>query len=157
MVKSISILYRKTQIYLNEQAESLAIGSGKVPFIMCVTENPGISQNRMACLLNMDKSTVTKMLARLEQEGYITRKVNHRDSRSFNIFPTEKARAAYPKITAIEDRWCEEMTKGLTPIERSIFTELLSRVVRNVSCYFETGEHGGEKTCNAKISEGDGQ
>lgn len=137
MLKSISILYRKTQMYLNEQLISLSLTSGQATFIICICENKGISQNKLAEKLEMDKSTVAKTLGKLENDGYISRLINDRDTRILNIYPTDKALETYPKLLEIGSKWVGEITKDFTDIEKKIFEQLMYKTTNNVIDYFE--------------------
>lgn len=137
MLKEISTLYRKTQMYLEENLKPLSLSKGQATFIMCICDHKVLTQNKLGEMLDMDKSTVAKTLARMEQQGYITRSTNSDDSRSLNVRPTEKAWSIYPKTRAIGDQWCEEITKDLTGIEKDIFYQLMQRTALNATRYFE--------------------
>ena len=110
ILKLISIIQRKTQMYLNKQTSELGLTSGQAPFIMITCENEGIPQNRFVELLDMNKSTVTKMVAKLEENGYLTREANACDSRSFDVYPTEKAYEVLPELQRIGTGWVDEIT-----------------------------------------------
>ena len=137
LLKLISVVQRKTQMYLNEQFASVGITGGQAPFIMIVCETQGLPQSRLGELLDMDKSTVAKMLSRLEAQGYITRRVNADDCRSFDICPTGKAYKIYPFLEQVGERWVAQMTSGLTGIEQAVFYELLKKVSGNTAAYFD--------------------
>ncbi|MGI5958482.1 MAG: MarR family winged helix-turn-helix transcriptional regulator [Massiliimalia sp.] len=137
MLKDISLVYRKTQMYLNERTKQVQLSSGLAPFIMITCENGKMTQNRFCELLDISKSTVTKMLSKLEALGYVTRVENQDDARSVDVYPTQKAREIYPYLISIGQDWMDEITQGLTKIERSIFLEMLEKISLNTSRYFE--------------------
>lgn len=137
MIKSNSILYRKTQMYLNEKMVSYNLSSGQAAILLVAYDHPGIMQNQIGEKLDLDKSTVAKTIGKLEQDGYITRSVNPNDSRSFYIYPTQKTIDIYPTIMEIGTSWKKELAKGLTDIEYDIFMQLLKRVTANATKYFE--------------------
>ena len=137
ILKLISIIQRKTQMYLNKQTSELGLNSGQAPFIMITCENEGIPQNRFVELLDMNKSTVTKMVAKLEENGYLTREANACDSRSFDVYPTEKAYEVLPELQRIGTGWVDEITAGMTEIERAIFFDLLRRSAERAGRYFD--------------------
>ena len=133
ILKLISIIQRKTQMYLNKQTSELGLTSGQAPFIMITCENEGIPQNRFVELLDMNKSTVAK----LEENGYLTREANACDSRSFDVYPTEKAYEVLPELQRIGTGWVDEITAGMTEIERAIFFDLLRRSAERAGRYFD--------------------
>ena len=69
VIKMVSTLQRKTQMYLNEQTRHLGLTGSQAPFILITCENGEMIQNKFCELLEMDKSTVAKMLSKLEAEG----------------------------------------------------------------------------------------
>ena len=67
ILKVISQIYRKTQMYLNSRMKQVGLTSGQAPFVMITCENGKMVQNRFCALLDMNKSTVAKMPAKLEE------------------------------------------------------------------------------------------
>ena len=137
ILKLISIIQRKTQMYLNKQTSELGLTSGQAPFIMITCENGRIPQNRFAELLDMNKSTVTKMVAKLEENGYMTREANACDSRSFDVYPTEKAYEVLPELQRIGTGWVDEITADMTEIEKAVFFDLLRKSAERAGKYFD--------------------
>lgn len=138
MLKLISVIYRKTQMYLNERNEALGLTSGQIPFLMRICEKGKMPQNRFCELLDMDKSTVAKMIARLEKDGYVTRKCNEEDSRSFDVYPTEKAKSVYPILYSNGKACVDEITKDMTEVERAIYFQLMQKAAKNAVDAVET-------------------
>ena len=136
ILKMISLIYRKMQIYLGNQTAELGISSGTIPFIMITCENGGINQNRFCEILDMSKGTVAKNLAKLEELGFVTRTGNPDDARCTIVYPTEKAMDVYPSLLDAGEAWIEQMTKDMTEIERMVFMESLRKVSKNISDYF---------------------
>ena len=137
MLKYISLIYRKTQIYLNGETRELELSSGLAPFIMITCENGKMPQNRFCELLDISKGTVAKMLAKLEEQGYVGRTGSAEDGRSVDVYPTEKALAVYPRLVEIGQVWTGELTAGMTELEKEIFFQLVRKSAGNISRYFE--------------------
>lgn len=92
LLKLISLVHRKTQMYLNGRVEPLGLTSGQVPFLLIACETGGVPQNQFCALLDMDKSTVAKTLSRLEAQGYVRRRAVSGDgARSTSSPPTAPA------------------------------------------------------------------
>lgn len=129
--KFISVTHRRTQIFYTEQFKKVDINSGQFMYIVCICEKVGQTQDELAQNLIIDKSTVAKVLSQLEVTGYIQRKLNLKDRRVFNIFPTDKATAIYPEIVKIKEKWHDYLTEDLTNIERDLFEKLMEKVMKN--------------------------
>ena len=136
ILKMISTTHRKTQMYLNDRLKPMGLTSGQVAFLLITCEQGKIVQNKFCDILDMDKSTVAKMLGKLEIEGFVTRKTNAEDCRSIDVYPTQQAREIYPKLREIGEGWGEKMTDGMSEVEKAVFFELLKKVTGNVVSYF---------------------
>lgn len=82
-------------------------------------------------LRGVSLSTLTRMLDRLEQHGYIRRTLNPQDRRSFQVLPTERGQQA---IEAFLQQWrtvVQGVLAALTPTEQLILIELLNKVQQN--------------------------
>lgn len=137
ILKMISIIYRKTQIFLNEETKAFDLSSATAPFIMITCENGRMVQSQFCEMLNMSKGTVAKTLARLEEQGFVTRVGSSEDLRSVEVYPTPKAMEAYPFLARFGEAWADRMTCGLTDVERAVFFDLLKKVSDNIEDYFE--------------------
>ena len=129
--KDISTLYRKMQAFLNIQLEPIGLSSGKAMFLFCLYDHEFLTQSEICKKLDMDKSTVAKMLIRLENEGYITKEVSSKDIRSFAVRLTDHARSLVPKARKVHDDWVVEITSDLTDLEKGIFFELLTKAANS--------------------------
>lgn len=134
--KLVSKLSRKTQMYLNEELKPFGLTSGQMPFLMITCEKESMPQNKFCEILDMDKSTVAKMLAKLEDEGLVVRRPNQNDSRAANVLPTKKAFSLYPALKQIGEKWAGLLSAGLTQVEADIFFELLQKVTKNAVDHF---------------------
>lgn len=137
IIKYTSKLHRKSQMYVNEQVKNLDITGGQVPFIKILCENGKIIQNEFCRFLDMDKSTVAKMMVKLESEGYIIKTNNKTDNRSTYIKPTKKSYEIYPKLKRIEQNWFNEITNDFSDIEKLIFFDLIKKATYNAGYFFD--------------------
>ncbi|HLZ56696.1 MAG TPA: MarR family transcriptional regulator [Ktedonosporobacter sp.] len=82
-------------------------------------------------LKGVSLSTLTRMLDRLEQNGYIKRMLNPEDRRSFRVVPTERGQQA---VESFLQQWREviqEILESLTPTEQLVLLELLNKLQKN--------------------------
>ena len=103
--KDISTLYRKMNMSVNAKLAPLGLSSSKAMFLFCLYDHKQMSQVEICRDLEMDKSTVAKMLSRLEKDGFITKSVNPDDIRSFRVTLTDKALALVPQEREIHKNW----------------------------------------------------
>lgn len=82
-------------------------------------------------LQGVSLSTLTRILDRLEQHGYIKRMLNPQDRRSFQVLPTEQGQQA---VETFIQQWravVQGVLEMLTPTEQLILIELLTKVQQN--------------------------
>ena len=131
--KNIAILFRKMDTNITSLLTPVNLSSAKVMFLFCIYDHKQMTQVEICRALDLDKSTVAKMLVRLEKDNFITKKVNPKDVRSHIITLTEKALALIPKAKEQQDKWLDQVTSGLTALEKKNFYELLEKVANAVN------------------------
>lgn len=124
--KSISILYRKSHIWLNSGCGEYGLTAAQAVVILIVCDFEKLTQDEITKRLSLDKSVIAKTVTKLEESGYILRGTNARDKRTYDICPTEKAWAVYPFIKEQIEEGFRRMTQQMTDAEREEFKRLLA-------------------------------
>lgn len=123
--KSISILYRKSHIWLNNGCARYGLTAAQAVVILIVCDFKALTQDDITKRLSLDKSVIAKTVTKLEELGFIVRTTNARDKRTYDICPTEKAWAVYPAIRDQIDASFTRMTQQMTAEEQAEFNRLL--------------------------------
>lgn len=126
--KSISAIYRRSGMYYAKELAKFGLRSGMMTYIMCICENPGISQERVAKGVMVDKSTVAKAVSQLIDLGMVERTQNPVDSREYILMPTDRAKGVYDHLRRTEDEWFLKMTADMTDVERTLLCTLLEKI-----------------------------
>ena len=96
-------------------------------------ENDKINQKRLAELMNIKDSTVTRLIDRMEREDLIYRKTDPNDRRSMLLNLTEKGKE-YRKITLkIGQELSRDVSKNISDKNIEIFKDVLDKIVKNVA------------------------
>jgi DNA-binding MarR family transcriptional regulator len=74
---------------------------------------------RLGQLLGIAPSTLTRNLARVEEQGLVRRSSDASDGRAFRIELTDKGRRAATRLEAIEDGFAERVLGRLSPVARA--------------------------------------
>lgn len=123
--KSISILYRKSHIWLNNSCAQCALTAAQAVVILIVCDFEELTQDDITKRLGLDKSVIAKTVTKLEELGFLTRTTNAKDKRTYTIQPTEKAWDVYPFVKGQIDICFQRMTQAMTDDERAEFKRLL--------------------------------
>lgn len=102
-------------------------------FYISNNNNSEINQKDLERDLYLKNSTVTEILKRLENNGFLYRTTSEKDGRYKKIVLTEKGKSIYDemykKALIFESKFTQGMTKG----ESEILFELLLKVLDNIS------------------------
>lgn len=123
--KSISILYRKSHIWLNNGCAQYDLTAAQAAIILIVCDFGVLTQDDITKRLRLDKSVIAKTVTKLEERGFMVRTTNAKDKRTYDICPTEKAREVYPFVKEQIDLSFQRMTQNMTEKERAEFKRLL--------------------------------
>lgn len=93
---------------------------------------PEVTQRQLEKYLSLKGSTVTKLLDRMEENGYIMRVKSKRDSRANCIYPTELGISFVPYFYDALHQVESTMTMGMTEAEKELLKDLLKRVLANL-------------------------
>lgn len=123
--KAVSILYRKSHIWLNNGCEKYSLTAAQAVIILIVCDFDVLTQDEITKRLALDKSVIAKTVTKLEKLGFLIRTTNTKDKRTYDIRPTEKARHVYPFVQKQVDDSFHRMTQKMTDSERLEFKRLL--------------------------------
>jgi DNA-binding MarR family transcriptional regulator len=149
----IALARRLYQIALSVVAEVHA-GSGLRPLelgvMIHVHDTPALDQNSLAERMALDRTSISAMVYRLEQEGLVERPVNGADRRArvLRLSPAGKVLhdRLRPKALAAQNR----ILAVLTPAERRSLTDMLIRVIEANQSHVRPGA-GRRKRFTAKV------
>lgn len=123
--KSISILYRKSHIWLNNGCAGYDLTAAQAVAILIVCDFSVLTQDDITKRLSLDKSVIAKTVTKLVKTGFLVRTTNAKDKRTFDIRPTQKALDVYPFIKKEIENCFQRMTQQMTETERDEFRRLL--------------------------------
>jgi len=114
--------------YRKRLLEPWGLNSRQASLLLEICATPGISQDTLSRRVFLDKSVVARLLAGLEELGYVDRPVSQKDRRVNCLHPTQKALQLQPQLQAI---WtdCEKfLTEGMTKEEVATLETILDRL-----------------------------
>lgn len=108
---------------------------GQHIFLVRVCEHPGCNLMELTKMLNVDKSTTTKAIQKLEKTGYIIKIHPKNNQKVLLLFPTEQAIAVYEHIIDEENIRAELCFKDFTQKEQQQAIHYLERMCQNMEAY----------------------
>lgn len=130
LMRNLNIITRCATLYRDEALRDCGVTGYQTPYFPEICRNPGISQDQLAQSLHVNKSSVTRQLALLEENGFITRQRNESDRRAIEVYPTEKMLLTLPVVRESFKSWHEMITVGLTEEELHTLEDLAERLAQ---------------------------
>lgn len=131
LLLNTSILYRSMQKFYDKRLSPFEIGSGQLPFLLLVYENEGISMQQLAQMGSFDKGTITRGIAKLEEQGYIKIQAKEEDKRIRQLYTSEKTKDIITNAYLIRRAWWEQVSDGLSQEEMDLFESLQEHIAEN--------------------------
>lgn len=113
MGKYISILYRQEQKNINLAMKQYKLSYSSYNFLIYISKNEGASQKKICQTLAIDEALATRVMGKLEKQGFIIRKREKQNPRSYSLYLTKKGQEIIPKLTHILYQWWENVTYEL--------------------------------------------
>ena len=121
----ISLLYREHAKYINEHVKEEDLSFGLHPLLIIIYEQEGINQEKLAEILHLNESTITRNLKKLEDKGFIERV---KDKRKKIMKITPKGKKTAQKVIDYDYEWEEEFKHNFTEEEYNDFLKSLETI-----------------------------
>jgi DNA-binding MarR family transcriptional regulator len=128
IMRKMNIISRCESIYRTQQLKEEMPGIFH-SYVLVICRKPGMSQDKLARHLCLNKSNVTRHLAKLEQKGYIERRVSEEDKRELLVYPTERMLDLQPEVVRITKEWNALVSEDVTEEELEVFHRVLDKML----------------------------
>jgi DNA-binding MarR family transcriptional regulator len=102
-------------------------------------DTPGLDQNSLADWMALDRTTISTLVFRLEQQGLIERAVNGADRRARMLRLTSKGKTLHDRVREKTVAAQARILSVLAPAERRSLVDLLARVIEANQAYARPG------------------
>ena len=104
-----------------------------------VHDTPGLDQNSLAEWLALDRTTISALVFRLEQQGLIERAVNGDDRRARVLRLTSAGKALHDRVRPKTEIAQKRILAALSPVEQRSFIDMFVRVIDANQAYVGAG------------------
>lgn len=105
---------------------------GQGMLLMFISEHAGWTHSEIAEKLNISPAATTKVIKRLEKEGYLERRSDEHDERISRVFLQEEGQAIIEEIRKSFKRLDQKTFKGFSNEELENFQDYLDRILQNL-------------------------
>ena len=132
LVKQINNIYEKD---FNNQLKKLDLTSSQAEVLdfLFRCDEEEVNQKDSEKALSLKNPTVTGILKRMEEKGFVMILPNEKDKRCKNVYLTEQAFDIEKKMEAARRKVDKNLTLGMTKREVQALQKMLNRVLYNVA------------------------
>lgn len=131
--RSISVLDRLMKMYYDHGLADFEIGWGQQFYVEYLYDHPGASAQEMVDCIRVDKGTLTKVIKKLTEIGYIRIVRSEDDRRVRHLYLTEKAVPAARRIKEIHSSFYNALCFGISPSDIRQTEETLEIMLNNIN------------------------
>jgi len=96
-----------------------------------IHENPGASLTTLSALMLIDKSSATRLIRSMEDEGLVRRLQSESDRRTCCLYLSESGKKLFKSASAAHDRYAQERFSGLD-IDVEVLVSDLEAVIHSL-------------------------
>ena len=132
LVKQINNIYEKD---FNNQLKKLDLTSSQAEVLdfLFRCDEEEVNQRDIEKALSLKNPTVTGILKRMEEKGFVMILPSEKDKRCKNVYLTEQAFDIEKKMEAVRRKVDKNLTLGMTKREVEALQKMLNRVLYNVA------------------------
>lgn len=98
-----------------------------------LADEDGITQKLLAVRAEKDQTNITRILDQLERKGFVERRANETDRRSFLTFITKQGKVLNDVLTPIEQKVIDSVLCGFTEEQTSILRGMLIQLTNQAN------------------------
>lgn len=137
LIRDITEITRCGAQYRTDNLAQMGLKGCHASYLLEICADPGISQEKLAKRICINKSNVARQAAALEEGGFVTRIPSEADKRVMRLYPTEKTLALMPQISRILCDWSRYLTQDLSEQERAQLGVILSKMKERAAAWME--------------------
>ena len=137
IIRDITEIARCGAQYRADRLEPMDLKGCHASYLTEICAHPGISQDKLAKRICINKSNVARQAAILEEKGFLTRIPSSTDKRIMELHPTRKTLDLLPQLSSTLKCWETCITGDLTSEELEQMAALLEKMQIRASNYMD--------------------
>lgn len=125
LIEWLALASHDVQLKLDSLLRPLNLNASLYFYIQKIATQPGIKQDELGHLVNLNQSTITRAIQQLVQKNFITKKADDKDKRTSHLFLTELGEQVLPQINKIIDEMNADLLEKVDPAFQNVFVKLV--------------------------------
>ncbi|WP_304948214.1 MarR family winged helix-turn-helix transcriptional regulator [Streptococcus sinensis] len=128
LFRQMGFISRQAMMKMNQEASQYELDNNLFLILTRIVEHPAIHQSQLAELVQIDKTTLSRSLRKLEERALIVKKTKAQNKKFKELYPTTSALKVYDKLIGFEDRYIQTKLHQLTSSELFQLEHILSKI-----------------------------
>ena len=128
-LKRTYLLMRKA---LDERLSVHQLTTSQFEILGYLYAEPPVEQQQLQQRSGVTSATLTGLLDKLEQRGYLVRTLSAEDGRAKVVALTQSGNELFGQLLGVFDEFEQAMLKGFSASERALFSDWLQRIALNL-------------------------
>lgn len=128
LFRQMGFISHQAMMKMNQEASQYGLDNNLFLILTRIVEHPAIHQSQLAELVQIDKTTLSRSLRKLEERGLIVKKTKAQNKKFKELYPTTSALKVYDKLIGFEDRYIQTKLHQLTSSELFQLEHILSKI-----------------------------
>ena len=124
---------RRYVLRFEVHARELSLNLSQAKALIRLEKNEGVSQARLAELVEVDAMAMVRIVDRMEADGLLERRPDPADRRARCLYLTAKAKPLLAEIWRLVEVNRAEILAGISKADRDVFMDVLERIDDNIS------------------------
>ena len=139
LISDVSRLMRR--VY-DRRVEPLGLTRAQWRVLVHLYRREGVSQTELAAILEIEKPTLGRLVDKLEEKGWVERRIDERDQRARRLAVTDTVRPMIERMKILAETVNEDSMAGLAAEQERRFIETLLAVKSNLNLLLASSAAG---------------
>ena len=128
LFRQMGFISRQAMMKMNQEASNYGLDNNLFLLLIRIVENEGMTQSQLAEMVQIDKTTLSRSLQKLEDRGLIIKKTKAQNKKFKELYPLTPALKVYDKLIGYEDRYIQASLHQLTSSELFQLDHILQKI-----------------------------
>ncbi|GAP03574.1 hypothetical protein FTRO_0011170 [Fructobacillus tropaeoli] len=122
---------RRATKEMNQAASQYQLENNLFLYLIRIVEHEGLTQSDLAELIQVDKTTLSRSLKKLDDRGYIDKVTDAQNKNYKQLYPTQKARDRYEVLAKLERQYIKGRLSTLSATELKDLNKILNKILHS--------------------------
>ncbi|QBG54884.1 MarR family transcriptional regulator [Bacillus amyloliquefaciens] len=146
ILREIGVIARALDSISNIEFKEHDLTKGQYLYLVRICEIPGIIQEKLVEMIKVDRTTASRVIKKLEMNGFIEKKDDEHNKKIKKLFPTEKGKNVFPFIKRENEHSNRVALTGFSEKEAEFIFNFLQRIRKNIEKDWEYVKKGNKRS-----------